>query len=622
VAKNQQLGDMARDYFYFVTKFFAVIDVSASHIYRSALAVSPQSSLIREHYYCEPFWHAKPRVLFGLPNSWDQTMILHDHFASHTWSPCGQYFSTLSETSVQEWNATTLEKRSNLHPRTATRTVERRFGTDYFPGALAYSPDGHSLACLFDSVIVIWDLQTGGVINEIETNSGSLVWSSDGTAIYTPSWVDDETWVVTAYNITSGTEVYTNMVQSSVKPYLWLCDTSLWVMAMVYHTNTQATVNILEIQPNSINNLIESFPIKGLSRRVSFSPSTYRISTIIPATISIGTLLVLDIRSSKVLLQREVCNIASGSCFSPDGSLLVAADGQCDILIWKYTSEQSYTLLTKLPGDARLANLIQGYQFSPSSILSLSFIERLEVHLEGLRPNPLERNEYYTGFFNSGTCVITASSSGSTFTSVNLQKGSSQCIDTKFKIHKLAVTGSILLVQGEDMVAGWKLTNEGTVDKDLDNGMGDCIWWHRLAPEFTIKNMWISTHHNIGGIKTSQDLMFYYNMETGVAVDSMTAYVPSLSSSSWGGLWACCHHPSTFPGYHYLLRTSYPTEDDLKTNRPWLQKGWVKYAKGEHQHQLWLPPEWRYDDNWFYWVENFTALVLQHSDHPSVVIKF
>ena len=46
VARNEKLLKVARDYFDFVTKFFEVINVSATHIYHSALEPSPLSSII------------------------------------------------------------------------------------------------------------------------------------------------------------------------------------------------------------------------------------------------------------------------------------------------------------------------------------------------------------------------------------------------------------------------------------------------------------------------------------------------------------------------------------------------------------------------------------------------
>ena len=636
MAKSQQLIDVAKDYFYFVTKFFAVINVSAPHIYHSALALSPQSSIIREHYHCQPF-NAKPRVVCGLPGTWDRTTILYDHYMSYTWSPCGQSFSTLSyDFSVEEWDATTLEKYPNLQPCAAGKAEQCEHG--YFPGALAYSPDGHSLACFIGSIIVIWDLQTGGVVEEIETNVPqvyrlhTLVWSSDGIMIYAPSKVEGGAWTVTAYNITSGKEAYRSMVQSLVEPHLWLHYTSLRVM--VYDTNSQDAINILEVQPNSTNTLIESFPVSNHIQslftkaspwlrptRVSFSPSTYQISAVTNQLCFPATLLAFDIQSSKALLQEEDYITSTGSSFSPNGSLLVSSRGQGNVFVWEYAPEQGYTLQTKLLFQEHSQDSLEGYQLSPSSsMILMSSKDHLEVqHLEGPRPNPPEENKHYAIFVNSNTHIITASGSGSTFTITNLEKSSSQCIDTKFKVHGLAVTGNILLVQGEDVVAGWQLTKQGTVDTVLDNKRGehDGRIWTKQVP--STKHIWLSTYDCIGAIKASQNFIYYYNVETGVELDPITASIPLYSLFSWKDFSFYGPWPLSSP-YCHLFHNTY--QDILSMdNKPWFHEGWVKHPGGKHQHQFWLPPEWRHDWVGSYWVENVSTLVFEIYKHPPVIIK-
>jgi hypothetical protein len=46
VAQNEQLLDTAKDCFRFVIKFFEPINVSATHIYHSALELTPLSSIV------------------------------------------------------------------------------------------------------------------------------------------------------------------------------------------------------------------------------------------------------------------------------------------------------------------------------------------------------------------------------------------------------------------------------------------------------------------------------------------------------------------------------------------------------------------------------------------------
>ena len=69
---DKQLLDMARGYFHFFIRFFEVIKISAPHIYHSALEPSPTSSMIWEHYHCQPFWGSRPRVVYGLHISCDR----------------------------------------------------------------------------------------------------------------------------------------------------------------------------------------------------------------------------------------------------------------------------------------------------------------------------------------------------------------------------------------------------------------------------------------------------------------------------------------------------------------------------------------------------------------------
>jgi len=430
-----------------------------------------------------------------------------------------------------------------------------------------------------------------------------------------------------AYNIASGKEEYKSIVQSSVKPHFWLCGTSLRVMTMVYDNNSpQVTINILEIQPDSNNNLIESFSVENLAKffpkrgptTISFSPSTYQISVVTPAPSILGILFAMDIRSSKVLLQEEGYNPEKCSSFSPDGSLLVACNGGSRALVWRYTPEQGYTPQRELWFESSWGSDWRGYQLSQlSSMILMLDKNHLEVqHLEGPKPNPLERYEYYARFFNDDTCAVIASRSMSTFTVTNLRKDLSQCVDTKFKICGLAVTGSILLVQGENMVTAWQLTKKGIVDKVPDNRMGDCggrLWTKPLPPNELSP---LSTHGHIWAIKTSQDLIYYYDTVTGVEC------VPKeLPPPMFWNLRSSAPSPLLHPNYHFFYTIDHPTKAQLQSYKAWYWDGWVKYPKGKHQHQFWLPPEWRHHPG-SSWIVKVTTLLINRTSHSPVIIKF
>jgi WD40 repeat protein len=213
-ARNEELLNTARDCYHFVTKFFEPINVSATHIYHSALELSPLSSIVRRLYYHQ--WHTPlPRVVAGTPGSWDQTTAISqkDRYNSCTWSPCGQFFATQAQQVVEIWDPLTFELLSTLTTPDA-----------HLIGGPAYSPDGLSLASLSNTSLIIWDIQTGGVAKEIRhdtTRHASLVWSLDGGTICTifGDWFGGP-WTVYTCNVTLDTRLSYGTLHSREKPYL------------------------------------------------------------------------------------------------------------------------------------------------------------------------------------------------------------------------------------------------------------------------------------------------------------------------------------------------------------------------------------------------------------------
>ena len=161
VVGDHQLLQTARDYFHFATTFLEIINTSATHIYHSALELSPLSSVVRKFYY-----HQRPcispRVVIGTSDSRKASAAVstsHSHYLSSTWSPCGQFVAVVAREAVEVWNTLTLKLLSTMQsPAIATR---------FNPG-IAYSPDGLCLAGCSSDAIIIWDIQTGGVIGKIK----------------------------------------------------------------------------------------------------------------------------------------------------------------------------------------------------------------------------------------------------------------------------------------------------------------------------------------------------------------------------------------------------------------------------------------------------------------------
>ena len=627
---DQQLIDTARDYFHFVTKFFEVIKLSATHIYHSALELSPKSSIVRETYHQQSIEDYKPRVIHGVPTSWSQPTTISGNYGSYTWLPCGQYFAAQTSTSVEIWDALTLERHSNLQLtqcQTATDVWDPHY---HSPDTLAYSPDGHSLAGYFGSAITIWDMQTGGVVEEIlcraiNTLPKLLVWSLDGTMICAVFPAGVGTWTVVTYDITSGNEASISAIPSLTKPWLWPHSNTLQAMTILGDEVSHAIINISEICPT--NGLNESFSIKlnlcDKCPTISFSPSTYRISITIHEYSDLYTLFIFNIWDSKILLQDMGCFTAN--CLSPDGSLLVAS-GAYDVYIWKYTTEQDYVLWRKFPFWSVSDDVPQGYQFSPaSSSMLVSRVGSLEIqHLEGLASGcPVKAICHYDEFSTDGAYLVTAHEFGLSVTITNLHKNTSQCIFTEFEIHGLALTGNTLLVQGICKLVGWRLTADGTVDKIFDDrreGYENILWtkmvhWSR-SPQFGVEG-------NIGVVDTSGGL-FCYNIETGEELQSVLFEAPPLSSPFWRNFNNHTFHSKTHYSfsYHNFAKGNDSSEGDLTVSVPWYEEGWVKYPEGEHRYQFWLPTHWRPGWNEAHWLDGVTTLRLVTPSGLIILIKF
>ena len=118
VAKNKPLLDIAEDCFQFTTNFFEVINVSAPHIYHSALELYPVSSTIRTLYYRRRTVHL-PKIAVGTPELRTQTIAISgkDHYNRLcTWSPCGQFIAAQTAKVVEIRNQLTLELITILQP--------------------------------------------------------------------------------------------------------------------------------------------------------------------------------------------------------------------------------------------------------------------------------------------------------------------------------------------------------------------------------------------------------------------------------------------------------------------------------------------------------------------------
>ena len=585
-----------------MTKFFDVINVSATHIYHSALELCPLSSIIRKLYYHQRI-NRSPKVVVGAPDSWDQAIAVSrkDHHYGHcTWSPCGRFVATQTRGSVEIRNQLTLELITILQ---CTETVP------YLKGPLAYSPDGRSIACASYDDIIIWDIQTGGVAKEIRCGANnSLVWSSDGGTLCTIHSESKATFTVHTHAISSGTTSSPDTFESGSNPHLWTDEESFWVMTTMGNEYCTDSIDILKV--GSTLAKVQSFSPGVFYNKIgSFSPATRRIS--VPIN---GRLRILDIRSSgpENCLLDETGNFFS-HCFSSDGSLF-AASQKSTVHIWKYDSGHyvpRWEFLYRGPLDSPL-------RFSPtlSSILGNSedILQVWRLH------GPPTTSETYpqqsVGLSRSGTRVATAYWRESTITITDLlAQTPPQFIDTDMTIMGLVLTGNVLLVAGLEKLVAWLLTEEGLMDGVIGDGRvgrSDRIWTISQSSQSLV----FRVEGQVGFIK-SNGVVTHYHTETGDVLHSSQA--PSYRSVfGWRSL------TSTFCGqddlrYCDLSQCCIPPKDRWQTSPFPLREGWVRDSEGKRR--LWVPIEWRAEWDTQDWCQNITTQFSRLGSR-SILIKF
>jgi len=606
VARDEQLLDITKDYLQFVTTFFEAINVSAAHIYHSALELSPVSSVIRKQYYHRRITHW-PKVVIGTPEEWDQSVAVSGKDSYHglcTWSPCGRFVAAQTRSVAMAQTRSFVEIRDQLTLELIT-VLQPTETAHNLVGPLAYSPDGCSISGASDTAIIIWDIQTGGVAEEIECSakSVSLVWSSDGGTICTTEPDDPEppfpltapprTYGVHTYNISSGTTSSPGTLKSRGDPYLWVHDKSFWIMTM---QDGYSGIDIFEVGPTLTK--IHSFDFSPSPSRYSmigsFSPTTHRVSILGP-----NLLRIFDTQNSNLLLDVTGNYYFCSHCFSSDGNLF-AASQDSGVHIWKYASG-CYTPC----GGFESSRSFRSLRFSPtpSSILGHSEALLQVFQLHELPTTPKTHHEQYVGLSRSGTRIATAHKLGNTVTIIDLLAQSPpQFIDTDVEIGWLDLTDNVLLVADSREVVAWLLTEDGLVDGVIGDrrvGRRDSIWTIS-EPELPWERQFDG---QVGVIKLRGNTRHVYHTKTGEVLHHTQAGRYHTNHQYYYNIF----QPDTLPKYGW--QTSWEV----------LEEGWVTDPKGKYR--LWLPAKWR--DGWFfanYYLDPTTQFNL--FEEGPVIIKF
>ncbi|KAF9783107.1 hypothetical protein BJ322DRAFT_136413 [Thelephora terrestris] len=625
VAKDHQLLLTARDYFQFVTNFFEVIDASATHLYHSALELSPLTSMVRKLYYHQRP-HPSPRVVFGIQDSWNPPTAIpnNDSYLSSAWSPCGKFIAVMAKKVAEIWDALTLKPLSTLQ---LVKEISR-----YMP-ELAYSPDGYSLAGCSDSAIIIWDTQTGGEITRIDcqiTSGGlEIVWSEDGDTIATISPWKSETSTVCTYSISSGAKLSLAILRSSDKPYLWAHKQSFQTIATTQGEKGK-TFNVFKV--GSTLTQVESFSSKCNFDLEAYSPPTYR-ALMIKHSSGASTICIIDIRSSEILLQEQTPGVYG--TFSPDaGFFATFSCYEPHVSVWKLRVGHyvKWKEFQHKPASIQFSS-------TSSSILNTSTRTISVVHLDYLPTAfTVEHVKTTQGKIKdvcspNGAYIATACQGESTVTITNLHSQNpcpSQYIDTGLEISKMVLTGNVLMVKGPDKIVAWLLTEEGPVNGIIGNPRADQndSLWELSVPALVARFNRIWRHQiidatTLGFLVAGETAIIRFNHMNVYAYHIGTGEAINLTSMSVSSNHAFYRFDNELGNdecdlYHDNLHAQKKSiESKWSISQATLKEGWVKDPEGKHM--LWVPPNWRAIGGDVYWFHDTKSLQLKGHSQLAVI---
>ena len=325
---------------HFLLGHFDTIHNSPSHIYHSALPLSPSSSWIQKYYNAE--LSPMVKIVKGLPAKWGlcSCTVLLDS-CTPTLSYWNNTIAIGSECGdIIILNVITGSQITILSGH--TREVS----------CVVFSSDGTSLVSgSHDGTVKLWDVQTGGDVRTFSGHS-SLVWSVSISA--------DQT------TIASGS--------SDNKIYLWDIHTGEH-HCIIKQENTVKHVHFSPTDPQHLisvcNDQVYQWNTNGYQIKPPYDGSHVTFS-------QYGTQLVLcngaiitvqNSNSGATVVEFYMANsYINHCCFSPDGGLVAAAAGNT-AYVWDITGSDPHLVETFIGHTSKITSLVFS---SSSSLISAS----------------------------------------------------------------------------------------------------------------------------------------------------------------------------------------------------------------------------------------------------------
>ena len=281
--------------------------------------------------------------------SWDLSIVetrFPDTICAAAWSPYGGFVAIArpSSSEIAVLDAVTLDR---LYTMCITSRVH---GLKH----LVFSPDSRLLTCHWSTAysanyIVTWDLQTGGLISDINIprdfwSYHSMSYSGRGTkfgVLFKGAGVP----TIIIYDVLSGAHIFSHAVNKSVTDTIWTHEECLR-----FATAELGSITIWEVgftsrhAPTEVDSLPtpDNFP----STEFLLFPPLSRLAFILQ-----GRVLVWDARRLKILLDSADVKNPRDMSFSPDGRFFVCGTEGAEFYLWK-ESPDGYLLHQSLVSSA------------------------------------------------------------------------------------------------------------------------------------------------------------------------------------------------------------------------------------------------------------------------------
>ena len=426
--------------------FFEVINTSASHIYHSALLLSPRRSIVRRLH--KSYIRSSARVVHGLPISWEPNIAGVKHGGSvekAVWSPCGKLIAIGLSKTIEILDAVTLER---LHTFTHPRAVETLF-LSLSSGSRSLTWFGHG-----DYELITWDLQTGGRISSIPSapNRSSLLYfsstySMDNKVIAVAYKNSDDTVTgISTCNLLSGILLYSlGFREERVVAPIWTQGGFLRFVTVGPRTTTTWGVGFTS--PHELTE-IESLPSSIGPNEILIIPTVPRIATL-PGHAAL-------ISCSRQGAKRTVGFVGKGQprefSFSSDGCFLAYR-----------TSDQEFGVWRECPAGFILhrsfrSNFARPLLSPNGHFIILSHGSSTELWRTTLPPSTTltHHTPLILQFSPDRSLAATARTSTSTVTIIDLKSGDPRLIiDAGADICGAGVTGNTAIVICQGRIITW-----------------------------------------------------------------------------------------------------------------------------------------------------------------------